>query len=191
MLSFLFLGETCCTQTEKSYFWMLNRNFHDASPCVSDWHCYILINSVYVCVYAGTACLLFMIYLMFTSLWLIPTLYFSWQIYDWHTPERGQPITKTHIYILNSYKLLHAQTHGWLSFTHSHVLQTCLVSIAFQDSSKFLFFLTDKNKVRFEKTWGWENDQRCIHLNSQADLKIRFLKQLSVSDRIKNILSKC
>ncbi|XP_052413402.1 diacylglycerol O-acyltransferase 2 isoform X2 [Carassius gibelio] len=44
--------------------------------------------------FLGTACLLLMIYLMFTSLWLIPTLYFSWQFYDWHTPERGGRRTK-------------------------------------------------------------------------------------------------
>jgi len=48
-----------------------------------------------MCVYAGVACVLLMIYLMFTSLWLIPVLYISWQIYDWQTPERGRPMTTT------------------------------------------------------------------------------------------------
>ncbi|KAI4888267.1 hypothetical protein NFI96_029004 [Prochilodus magdalenae] len=38
----------------------------------------------------GVFCLLLMLYLMFTSLWPIPTLYFTWQIYDWHKPERAQ-----------------------------------------------------------------------------------------------------
>uniref|UniRef100_A0A672MZR0 Acyltransferase n=1 Tax=Sinocyclocheilus grahami TaxID=75366 RepID=A0A672MZR0_SINGR len=49
---------------------------------------------VFSFLFLGVACLLLMIYLMFTSLWLIPTLYFSWQIYDWHTPERGGRRTK-------------------------------------------------------------------------------------------------
>ncbi|XP_051958420.1 2-acylglycerol O-acyltransferase 3b isoform X3 [Xyrauchen texanus] len=35
-----------------------------------------------------------MVYLMFTSLWPLPTLYFAWQIYDWYTPERGGRQTK-------------------------------------------------------------------------------------------------
>ncbi|XP_062392348.1 diacylglycerol O-acyltransferase 2-like [Sardina pilchardus] len=33
--------------------------------------------------------ILVMTYLMFTSLWIIPVLYFSWLVLDWHTPERG------------------------------------------------------------------------------------------------------
>ncbi|MCI4394655.1 hypothetical protein PGIGA_G00170840 [Pangasianodon gigas] len=37
----------------------------------------------------GVSCLVFMIYLMFTPLWPIPTLYFTWQIFDWDTPEKG------------------------------------------------------------------------------------------------------
>uniref|UniRef100_A0A8C1WIN5 Acyltransferase n=1 Tax=Cyprinus carpio TaxID=7962 RepID=A0A8C1WIN5_CYPCA len=49
---------------------------------------------VFSFLFLGTACLLLMIYLMFTSLWLFPTLYFTWQIYDWHTPERGGRRTK-------------------------------------------------------------------------------------------------
>ncbi|XP_056314286.1 2-acylglycerol O-acyltransferase 3b [Danio aesculapii] len=44
--------------------------------------------------FLGVACLLLMIYLMFTSLWIFPTLYFTWQIYDWYTPERGGRRTK-------------------------------------------------------------------------------------------------
>ncbi|KAI4813695.1 hypothetical protein KUCAC02_002928 [Chaenocephalus aceratus] len=39
--------------------------------------------------FLGVACTLLMFYLMFTSLWPIPTLYFVWQVVDWHTPERG------------------------------------------------------------------------------------------------------
>ncbi|XP_055055808.2 2-acylglycerol O-acyltransferase 3b isoform X1 [Misgurnus anguillicaudatus] len=39
--------------------------------------------------FLGASCLVLMVYLMFTSLWFFPTLYFTWQIYDWHTPERG------------------------------------------------------------------------------------------------------
>ncbi|XP_033954246.1 diacylglycerol O-acyltransferase 2-like [Pseudochaenichthys georgianus] len=39
--------------------------------------------------FLGVACSLLMFYLMFTSLWPIPTLYFVWQVVDWHTPERG------------------------------------------------------------------------------------------------------
>ena len=38
---------------------------------------------------AGVLCLLLMVYLMFTSLWILPILYLSWQIFDWDTPERG------------------------------------------------------------------------------------------------------
>ncbi|KAK5858334.1 hypothetical protein PBY51_002481 [Eleginops maclovinus] len=37
----------------------------------------------------GVACTLLMVYLMFTSLWPLPTLYFIWQVIDWQTPERG------------------------------------------------------------------------------------------------------
>ncbi|KAK5887360.1 hypothetical protein CesoFtcFv8_015967 [Champsocephalus esox] len=39
--------------------------------------------------FLGVTCTLLMFYLMFTSLWPIPTLYFVWQVVDWHTPERG------------------------------------------------------------------------------------------------------
>ncbi|XP_051540571.1 diacylglycerol O-acyltransferase 2-like isoform X4 [Myxocyprinus asiaticus] len=44
--------------------------------------------------FLGVSCLLLMVYLMFTSLWPLPTLYFTWQIYDWHTPETGGRQTK-------------------------------------------------------------------------------------------------
>ncbi|NWR39243.1 DGAT2 acyltransferase, partial [Tachuris rubrigastra] len=37
----------------------------------------------------GTVSLVVLIYLLFTSFWLIPTLYLAWIIFDWHTPERG------------------------------------------------------------------------------------------------------
>lgn len=32
---------------------------------------------------------LLLIYLMFTSLWIIPVLYATWLFFDWNTPERG------------------------------------------------------------------------------------------------------
>lgn len=31
-----------------------------------------------------------MVYLMFTSLWPLSTLYFIWLVMDWQTPERGK-----------------------------------------------------------------------------------------------------
>uniref|UniRef100_A0A8C3R914 Uncharacterized protein n=1 Tax=Cyanoderma ruficeps TaxID=181631 RepID=A0A8C3R914_9PASS len=37
----------------------------------------------------GTISLLLLIYLLFTSLWLIPVLYLAWIILDWDTPEKG------------------------------------------------------------------------------------------------------
>ncbi|NWR02089.1 DGAT2 acyltransferase, partial [Paradoxornis webbianus] len=37
----------------------------------------------------GTVSLLLLIYLLFTSLWLIPVLYLAWIILDWDTPEKG------------------------------------------------------------------------------------------------------
>ncbi|KAF7688879.1 hypothetical protein HF521_013686 [Silurus meridionalis] len=37
----------------------------------------------------AVSCLVLMIYLMFTPLWPIPTLYFTWQLVDWDSPERG------------------------------------------------------------------------------------------------------
>lgn len=43
-----------------------------------------------MCLCVGTFCLILMVYLMFTSLWLIPTLYCTWLIYDWYTPEKGK-----------------------------------------------------------------------------------------------------
>lgn len=38
---------------------------------------------------AGVGCLVLMVYLTFTSLWPISTLYFIWLVKDWRTPERG------------------------------------------------------------------------------------------------------
>ncbi|KAG7484060.1 hypothetical protein MATL_G00045040 [Megalops atlanticus] len=37
----------------------------------------------------GVSCVLLMVYLMFTSLWLLPTVYMVWMVMDWDTPERG------------------------------------------------------------------------------------------------------
>ncbi|XP_017597274.1 PREDICTED: diacylglycerol O-acyltransferase 2-like [Corvus brachyrhynchos] len=37
----------------------------------------------------GTVSLLLLIYLLFTSLWLVPVLYLAWIIFDWDTPEKG------------------------------------------------------------------------------------------------------
>ncbi|KAM8898931.1 2-acylglycerol O-acyltransferase 3b isoform 1-T4 [Spinachia spinachia] len=37
----------------------------------------------------GVACIITMVYLVFTSLWPLPALYFLWLVIDWHTPERG------------------------------------------------------------------------------------------------------
>ncbi|KAK2828501.1 hypothetical protein Q5P01_019535 [Channa striata] len=39
--------------------------------------------------FLGVACYILMVYLMFTSLWPLCTLYFIWLVSDWHTPERG------------------------------------------------------------------------------------------------------
>lgn len=38
---------------------------------------------------AGIVSLLLLVYLLFTSLWLIPVLYLAWIILDWDTPEKG------------------------------------------------------------------------------------------------------
>lgn len=35
-------------------------------------------------------CIILMVYLMFTSLWPLSTLYFIWMVLDWETPERGK-----------------------------------------------------------------------------------------------------
>ncbi|XP_035522626.1 2-acylglycerol O-acyltransferase 3b [Morone saxatilis] len=40
-------------------------------------------------IFLGVACIILMVYLMFTSLWPLSTLYFIWMVMDWHTPERG------------------------------------------------------------------------------------------------------
>uniref|UniRef100_A0A3Q0SBX2 Acyltransferase n=1 Tax=Amphilophus citrinellus TaxID=61819 RepID=A0A3Q0SBX2_AMPCI len=39
--------------------------------------------------FLGVACIILTVYLMFTSLWPLPALYFVWLVMDWHTPERG------------------------------------------------------------------------------------------------------
>ncbi|XP_020507071.1 2-acylglycerol O-acyltransferase 3b [Labrus bergylta] len=39
--------------------------------------------------FLGLFCSILTVYLMFTSLWPLPTLYFIWLVIDWHTPERG------------------------------------------------------------------------------------------------------
>lgn len=38
----------------------------------------------------GLACYILMVYLMFTSLWPLCTLYFIWLVIDWQTPETGK-----------------------------------------------------------------------------------------------------
>ncbi|XP_076130626.1 diacylglycerol O-acyltransferase 2-like isoform X1 [Alosa pseudoharengus] len=48
-----------------------------------------VVQFIYTFLCLGVTCLLLMTYLMFTSLWIIPALYFSWEVLDWHTPERG------------------------------------------------------------------------------------------------------
>ncbi|KAM8972538.1 diacylglycerol O-acyltransferase 2-like [Pelodytes ibericus] len=37
----------------------------------------------------GTCVTILLLYMMFTSLWLIPVTYFTWLLIDWDTPERG------------------------------------------------------------------------------------------------------
>ncbi|KAJ8342194.1 hypothetical protein SKAU_G00321220 [Synaphobranchus kaupii] len=37
----------------------------------------------------GVSCVVLMVYLMFSSLWLLPVLYTVWMLKDWNTPERG------------------------------------------------------------------------------------------------------
>ncbi|XP_054611693.1 2-acylglycerol O-acyltransferase 3b [Dunckerocampus dactyliophorus] len=39
--------------------------------------------------FLGVTCIVLMVGLMFTSLWLLPTLCFIWLVIDWQTPERG------------------------------------------------------------------------------------------------------
>ncbi|XP_059207371.1 2-acylglycerol O-acyltransferase 3b [Centropristis striata] len=39
--------------------------------------------------FLGVGCIFLSVYLMFTSLWPLPTLYFIWLVIDWQTPERG------------------------------------------------------------------------------------------------------
>ncbi|XP_070699440.1 2-acylglycerol O-acyltransferase 3b isoform X1 [Pempheris klunzingeri] len=44
--------------------------------------------------FLGVACIILMVYLMFTSLWPFSALYFIWLVVDWQTPERGGRRTK-------------------------------------------------------------------------------------------------
>lgn len=44
--------------------------------------------------FLGLSCITLMIYLMFTSLWPLPALYFMWLVMDWQTPEKGGRRTK-------------------------------------------------------------------------------------------------
>ncbi|XP_077448167.1 2-acylglycerol O-acyltransferase 3b isoform X1 [Stigmatopora argus] len=39
--------------------------------------------------FLGVTCMVLMVALMFTSMWLLPTLYFIWLVIDWQTPEKG------------------------------------------------------------------------------------------------------
>ncbi|XP_061659002.1 2-acylglycerol O-acyltransferase 3b isoform X2 [Syngnathoides biaculeatus] len=39
--------------------------------------------------FLGLTCIILTVALMFTSLWLLPTLYFIWLLIDWQTPEKG------------------------------------------------------------------------------------------------------
>ncbi|XP_023139805.1 2-acylglycerol O-acyltransferase 3b [Amphiprion ocellaris] len=39
--------------------------------------------------FLGVACIILMVYLMFTSLWPLSALSFAWLVVDWQTPERG------------------------------------------------------------------------------------------------------
>ncbi|XP_049597631.1 2-acylglycerol O-acyltransferase 3b [Syngnathus scovelli] len=39
--------------------------------------------------FLGVSSIILMVALMFTSLWLFPTLYFIWLVIDWQTPEKG------------------------------------------------------------------------------------------------------
>ncbi|XP_053318861.1 2-acylglycerol O-acyltransferase 3-like isoform X2 [Spea bombifrons] len=40
-------------------------------------------------VFMGSFFTILLLYLMFTSLWIIPVTYFTWLLMDWETPERG------------------------------------------------------------------------------------------------------
>ncbi|XP_028322281.1 2-acylglycerol O-acyltransferase 3b isoform X2 [Gouania willdenowi] len=44
---------------------------------------------VFTFLFLGVLCIMLMVYLMFTSLWPLPVLYFLWMVVDWETPERG------------------------------------------------------------------------------------------------------
>ncbi|XP_029375526.1 2-acylglycerol O-acyltransferase 3b [Echeneis naucrates] len=57
------------------------------------WKEFLEAISVLQCVltflFLGVACYIFIVYLMFTWLWPLSTLYFIWLVMDWQTPERG------------------------------------------------------------------------------------------------------
>ncbi|XP_019940981.2 2-acylglycerol O-acyltransferase 3b isoform X2 [Paralichthys olivaceus] len=59
----------------------------------SQWKAFIEVLStlkfVVTFLFLGLASYILFVYLMFTSLWPLPTLYFIWMVMDWHTPERG------------------------------------------------------------------------------------------------------
>ncbi|KAM9440423.1 diacylglycerol O-acyltransferase 2-like [Clarias gariepinus] len=48
-----------------------------------------VLHLVLAFLFMGLSGLILMVYLMFTSLWLIPILYFTWLILDWDTPQKG------------------------------------------------------------------------------------------------------
>uniref|UniRef100_A0A803VJZ6 Acyltransferase n=1 Tax=Ficedula albicollis TaxID=59894 RepID=A0A803VJZ6_FICAL len=69
----------------------------------------------------GIVSLLLLIYLLFTSLWLIPVLYLAWIIFDWDTPEKGVlavspllPLVKTHDLSPRHNYIIGSHPHGIL-----------------------------------------------------------------------------
>ncbi|XP_037604442.1 2-acylglycerol O-acyltransferase 3b [Sebastes umbrosus] len=48
-----------------------------------------ILQMILTFLFLGVACIILMVYLMFTSLWPLATLYFIWMVMDWQTPERG------------------------------------------------------------------------------------------------------
>ncbi|XP_035383145.1 2-acylglycerol O-acyltransferase 3b isoform X2 [Electrophorus electricus] len=59
----------------------------------SQWKMFIedvsVLHMVISFLFMGVSFLLLFLYMMFTPLWLIPALYFTWLAVDWYTPERG------------------------------------------------------------------------------------------------------
>ncbi|KAL0994319.1 hypothetical protein UPYG_G00120600 [Umbra pygmaea] len=59
----------------------------------TQWKCFLenisVLQWILTFLLLGLACIGLMVCLLFTSLWPLPTLYFIWQLKDWHTPERG------------------------------------------------------------------------------------------------------